>query len=274
MHVTQHIPRISSAAHPKNRYSRFSSCINRGVEQRNVFLDAEDFDTFLSMLCEACLEFGVKVHAYALMSNHHHLLIETSNENLSMFMRRLNSIYAIYFNRKYTRSGHLWQGRFKSRYVADEHYLYTLIRYIEYNPLKAGLIEKIGTYPYSSAYFFLDHHPNVIPCIGDSVMSNDFATVEARMAFFQSGIDERILDKMQKSSKLVVMNEKPKTDNLEQLKKLFKRSDTKPQRNVKILEAYQAGISQHKIATFLQLSQPTVNAIIKREKRKGDDTDN
>lgn len=79
---------------------------------------------------------------------------------------------------------------------------------------------------------------------------------------------------MQKASKMVVMNDKPKTDDLEKLKKLFKKSDTKPQRNAKILEAYQTGISQHKIAAFLQLSQPTVNAIIKREERKGNDTIN
>lgn len=261
------MPRI-----PRIEIAGFHHIVNRGVEQRNVFLDKEDFNTFLSLLCDACMEFGVKVHAYALMSNHYHLLIETAKENLSRFMRRLNSAYAIYFNKKYKRNGHLWQGRFKSRYVTDEGYLYTLIRYIEYNPLKAGLAEKMGVYPYSSAYFFLDEHPNLIPCIGDSVMLKDFTTVEARRGFFQSGIDERILDEMQKAAKLVVMNDKPKTDDLEQLKKLFSKRDTKPQRNAKILEAYQAGISQHKIAAFLQLSQPTVNGIIKREKRKGNST--
>jgi len=131
---------------PRIEMAGFHHVINRGVEQRDVYLCEEDFDTFLSTLCEACRAFGIKVHAYALMSNHYHLLVETAKENLSMFMRRLNASYAIYFNRKYKRSGHLWQGRFTSRYVTDERYLYTLIRYVESNPFKAGLIKEVGTY--------------------------------------------------------------------------------------------------------------------------------
>ena len=254
---------------PRIEMPGFHHVINRGVEQRDVFLDEEDFDTFLSTLCEACREYNVKVHAYALMSNHYHLLIETAKENLSMFMRRLNSAYAIYFNKKYRRSGHLWQGRFKSRYVTDTSYLYTLIRYIEYNPLKANLVKEMGTYPYSSAYAFLNDGVYTVTCLQHSMMFKEFPTIEERKAFFQSGIDEHILDEIQKASKLVVMNDKPKNDDLKRLKKLFKKStEDKQRRNAKILEAYQEGISQHKIAAFLQLSQPTVSAIIKREKEK------
>ena len=256
---------------PRIEMVGYHHVINRGVEQRKVFLDEEDFGTFADLLCEACREYGVKVHSYALMSNHYHLLIETERENLSLFMRRVNAAYAIYFNKKYKRSGHLWQGRFKSWYVADERYLYTLIRYIEYNPLKAGLVKKTGMYPYSSAQYFLGNHPNptALSCVRESVMLTSFSTDEERREFFQSGIDERILDEMQKASTLVIMNEKPKVDDEKRLQGFFKHAETKPQRNVKILEAYNAGISQHKIASFLQLSQPTVNAIIKREKKKG-----
>lgn len=244
--------------------------INRGVEQRNVFLDEEDFGTFTDLLCEACKEYGVKVHSYALMTNHYHSLIETSRENLSLFMRRLNAVYAIYFNKKYKRSGHLWQGRFKSWYVTDESYLYTLIRYVEYNPLKAGLIKKTGMYPYSSAQYFLGNNSGpVLSCVQESVMLKSFSTDEERREFFQSGIDERILDEIQKASTLVIMNEKPKTDDRRRLEGFFRHAESKPQRNVKILEAYNAGVSQHKIASFLEVSQPTVNAIIKREKKKG-----
>lgn len=89
------------------------------------------------------------------MSNHYHLLIEIEDENLSKFMRQINSNYAIYFNKKYKRVGHLWQGRFKSWYVTDEAYLYTLILYIEQNPLKAHMVKSVEEYPYSSAHLFL-----------------------------------------------------------------------------------------------------------------------
>ena len=98
------------------------------------------------------------------MSNHYHLLIEIAQDeipqargkNLSKFMRQFNSDYAVYFNKKYKRSGHLWQGRFKSWYVTDEAYLYTLILYIEQNPLKANMVKTVEEYPYSSAHHFLD----------------------------------------------------------------------------------------------------------------------
>jgi REP element-mobilizing transposase RayT len=247
----------------------FHHVINRGVEKRNVFLNEEDFDTFLDLLCKTCLEYGVNVHSYALMSNHYHLLVETSKENLSMYMRRLNAAYAIYFNKKYKRSGHLWQGRFKSWFVTDDSYLYTLIRYIEYNPLKARLIKKTGEYPYSSAQYFVGTPRKRMPsCLKASIMLEDLASDEERREFFQSGIDERVLDEMQKASALVVMNEKPKTDDRQRLQQLFKKADTKPQRNARILEAYESGISQHKIASFLGLSQPTVHGIIKREKKQ------
>ncbi|RXJ98907.1 hypothetical protein CRV02_12715 [Arcobacter sp. CECT 8989] len=69
-------------------------------------------------------------------------------------MRYLNATYAIYFNKKYKRSEHLWQGRFKSWYVANEAYLYILMRDIEQNPLKAKMVDKIEYYPYSSSYYF------------------------------------------------------------------------------------------------------------------------
>ena len=69
------------------------------------------------------------------MDNHYHLLLETRQENLSLIMRQINSYYAIYFNKKEGRVGHLWQGRFRSWYVLNEEYLYFLLRYIEHNPI-------------------------------------------------------------------------------------------------------------------------------------------
>jgi len=260
---------------PRIEMPGFHHVLNRGVEQIKVFLEEKDFTAFMELLCKACREYGVSVHSYALMSNHYHLLIETSRENLSLFMRRLNATYAIYFNKRYKRSGHLWQGRFKSWFVTDEGYLYTLIRYIEYNPLKAELVKKTGEYPYSSAQYFVGQPQKPMPtCLKDSVMLEDFASDAERREFFRSGIDETVLDEVKKASALVVINEKPKTDDRKRLEKLFGKTGTKAQRNEKILEAWESGISQHKISAFLNLSQPTVNGIIRRVegKRKGKST--
>lgn len=256
---------------PRIELIGYHHVLNRGVEKRQVFLNDEDFKTFLELLCGACQIYGVTLHSYALMDNHYHLLIETSQENLSMFMRRVNADYAMHFNKRYNRSGHLWQGRFKSWYVADESYLYTLIRYIEYNPLKAGVIKKMGDYAYSSCRYFLGKDNKPPSCLKKSIMLEAFESDESRWEFFQSGIDERVLDEIQKGSALVVMSEKPKHDDAQALREIFEEDMEKETRNKKVLLAYDAGISQHKIAAFLELSQPTINAIIKRERKKSDD---
>lgn len=119
------------ARRPRIEIAGYYHVINRGVEQRVVFYDKDDFECFIKLLTKGCEKFNIVLHNYCLMSNHYHLLIEIQDEILSKFMRYLNSNYAVYFNKKYTRSGHLWQGRFKSWYVANEAYLYILMRYIE-----------------------------------------------------------------------------------------------------------------------------------------------
>ncbi len=128
---------------PRIEIPGFYHIINRGVEQRAVFKENGDYEYFLEQLSNLSKNFNIAIHNYCLMNNHYHLLIETREENLSKFMRQLNGIYAIYFNKKYKRSGHLWQGRFKSWYVTDEAYLYTIILYIEQNPLKAKIVKNL-----------------------------------------------------------------------------------------------------------------------------------
>ena len=90
-------------------------------------------------------------------------------------MRALNARYASYFNRKYKRIGHLWQGRFKSWYICNDAYLYTLIKYIEYNPLKANMVKKLGDYPYSSYNAYINKD-EPLTCMKESLMFKDFVT--------------------------------------------------------------------------------------------------
>ncbi len=241
--------------------------VNRGVEQRNVFMEDEDFRTFLEMLCTACKLYGVSVHGYVLMSNHYHLLIETTQENLSKYMKHLNASYAIWFNRKYNRSGHLWQGRFKSWYVTDESYLYTLIGYIENNPVKAGMVKKPGEYPYSAYQSFMEK-VRPIPCLKDSFVFSDFKDKADREAFLQSTVDERILDEIKKASNLVVTSVRTDTLTPEKLQKRFENVKDSEERNRKIMEAYNEGYSQHAIARCLGFSQPYIHKILKKEREK------
>lgn len=108
----------------------------RGNEQQKIFRDARDREEFISLLTRSADIFAVRVLAYALMPNHFHLLICTPQGNLSEFMRHFNISYTGAFNRKYKRSGHLYQGRYKSFLIDKENYLLEVSRYIHLNPLR------------------------------------------------------------------------------------------------------------------------------------------
>jgi REP element-mobilizing transposase RayT len=125
--------------------------LNRGVEKRNIFLDDGDCLKFLSLIESFTGLYCLELLAHCLMSNHYHLLVKTSKENISYIMQNLNHSYTLYFNRKYNRVGTLWQGRFTSRYVYDEKYLLVLMKYIEQNPIRAGICTRVGDYPWASA---------------------------------------------------------------------------------------------------------------------------
>lgn len=124
----------------------FYHVLNRGVAKTNIYLCDDDFMRFLDIVQEASEEFGFEIYSFALMTNHYHLLMEMKKPNLSAALQNINSRYSIYFNNKYKRVGPLWQGRFKSWYVYDESYLKSLVRYIEFNPIKANMTQNIGEY--------------------------------------------------------------------------------------------------------------------------------
>lgn len=128
----------------------FYHVLSRGNERKQIFKDDEDRFRFLDLLGEAAARWALSVHAYALMSNHYHILLETKAGRLSQPMRHLNGIYTQFFNRKHNRCGHLFQGRFKALLVDKESYLLTLSRYIHQNPLKAGMVKQALDYPWSS----------------------------------------------------------------------------------------------------------------------------
>ena len=122
----------------------------RGNAQNAVFLDDRDRETFLTCLSEVVLRLGWLCHAYCLMDNHYHLLIETPDGNLSQGMRQLNGVYTQRFNRRHQRVGHLFQGRYKAILVERDSYLLELCRYVVLNPIRARMVKHIERYPWSS----------------------------------------------------------------------------------------------------------------------------
>lgn len=122
----------------------------RGNERKEVFRDDIDRQRFIALLAHEVKQLRWRLHAYCLMGNHYHLLVETPEPNLARGMRRINSAYSQRFNRRHDRVGHLFQGRYHSILVHKESYLLELSRYIVLNPVRAGMVARAHHWPWSS----------------------------------------------------------------------------------------------------------------------------
>jgi len=122
----------------------------RGNAQEAIYREDEDREQFLSLLEKACNRNEWYCHAYCLMSNHYHLLIETNTPSLSKGMKYLNGTYTQYINRQHKRVGHVYQGRYKAIIVQKESYLLELARYIVLNPVRARMVRAAKDWPWSS----------------------------------------------------------------------------------------------------------------------------
>ena len=124
--------------------------VARGNRRENIYESNTDRHGFVSILANVCETYNWVCHAYCLMNNHYHLLVETPEANLSKGMRQLNGVYAQQFNRRNHRCGHLFQGRYKSILVDKESYLLELTRYIVLNPVRAKMVQSAHQWPWSS----------------------------------------------------------------------------------------------------------------------------
>jgi REP element-mobilizing transposase RayT len=122
----------------------------RGNGSNKIFSDDQDREIFLSILGTVVTRYNWLCHAYCLMDNHYHLMIETPDANLSIGMRQMNGMYTQRYNRRHDNSGHIFQGRFKAILVQKENYLRELCRYVVLNPVRVGLAEKPEAWEWSS----------------------------------------------------------------------------------------------------------------------------
>lgn len=125
--------------------------ITRGIRREKVFLEDKDFSRYLHNLWRYKNRFSAKVHAYCLMSNHVHLLIEPADPaDLKRIMHGIDLSYSSYFNYKYKRSGHLWQNRYKSFIVQNDEDLVNVVSYIEFNPVRTNICTRAEDYLWCS----------------------------------------------------------------------------------------------------------------------------
>jgi putative transposase len=125
--------------------------VQRGVDRQAVFFQPDDYHRYLHSLGKAADKYDCKIHAYVLMTNHTHLLVTPgSKRSIPLIMQAMGRGYVQMLNKKYNRTGTLWEGRYKASLVQDERYLLACHKYIELNPVRAGLVAKPGDYPHSS----------------------------------------------------------------------------------------------------------------------------
>jgi len=133
----------------------------RGINKQNIFEDDADRYKFLEILKYFKGICKYELYSYCLMSNHIHILLEELDDTVSVAIKRISSSYVMWYNKKYDRSGHLFQERFKSEPVNDDGYFIRVLRYIHQNPTKAGMTNNILEYRWTSHYEYMSK-PSII----------------------------------------------------------------------------------------------------------------
>jgi putative transposase len=169
--------------------------ISRGNERRPIVTDDADRRRRLDWLQRTVETYAWKLHAFALMSNHEHLFLETPEPNLSAGMQYLNGSYTGYFNRRFGRAGHLFQGRFKAHLIDEQGYFQAVSRYIHLNPVRAGIVSHPREYAWSSYAGYVQAAKALNWVTYDRVLfdleSASLAECRRRYArYVESGIDE------------------------------------------------------------------------------------
>lgn len=135
----------------------FYHITSRGDDRKKIFLSDFDFEKFLEYVEVAKDKYNFHFYAYCLMSNHYHLFLETIHPNLSKIMQYINTAYTVYYNKKRNKTGHLFQGRYKSIMVDEDSYFLELTRYIHLNPVRAKIVELPQNYKWSSYNGYIKH---------------------------------------------------------------------------------------------------------------------
>jgi len=172
--------------------------MNRGRRHEDIFYADEDRLTFISLLGEISDKYQVQIHAYCLMDNHYHLLLNTPYPNLQKAMRHLGGVYTQRFNRSHKKEGSLFKGRYKSKLIQSETYLTQVSRYIHLNPVNAKMVNIPEEYEWSSYPSFLDITKKADWLLCDDTLSyfgdnTDSSTIKRYQNYINQGVDNEFL---------------------------------------------------------------------------------
>jgi len=259
---------------------------SRGNARQAIFLDEKDFADFLRILSSVLKRYHFLLHAYCLMNNHYHLLMETPYANLSKGMRQLNGLYTQRFNKRHQRVGHLLQGRYQAILVDKENYLLTLCRYIVLNPVRAKIVKDPQDWRWSS-YQATTGYKKIPGLFTDWILSQ-FGEEKKKasrqyQAFVASGIktesplkeikgqlflgQENFIDKikhlMSGKENLKEITKKQRYVTRPPLNEIFEPKDKKSKYQAMYETHQQYGYTLKDIAEYLGVHYTTVSKVIK-----------
>jgi len=258
---------------------------SRGDGRDDIYLNDHDRRYFLEVLSSVYERFNWVVHAYCLMSNHYHLLIETPDANLSQGMRQLNGVYTQLFNRHHSRVGHVFQGRYKAILVEKESYLLELSRYIVLNPVRAQMVRTAKEWPWSSyratAGFKKPESWLMVDWLLSSFSARKSLAIKRYREFVAAGRNqpapweelrnqiylgsEEFVDEMQVNIKTDAdLSEIPSSQKRQVAKALSYYEKNHSRRNDAIINAYESGgYSMKEIGEHFEIHYSRVSRIIK-----------
>lgn len=180
----------------------------RGNEKRDIFADDEDKYKFIDVLRLKKAEKKFELYSYCLMSNHVHLLINEKDSSIGDIMKCINVSYAMYFNRKYNRVGHLFQDRFRSEVVENDSYMLSAARYIHNNPVLAGVSDSPGNYKWSSYREYIgsrnNHKVTDVKLLLEILSINPEKAIKEFINWTSLLTEERFLDVEEKENKKIM----------------------------------------------------------------------
>ena len=262
---------------------------SRGNERKAIYLEDSDFEIFLNLLNTVCSRYNWVIHAYCLMDNHYHLLVETPDANLSKGMRQLNGVFTQSINRKHGRVGHLFQGRYKAILVDKDAYLLELCRYIVLNPVRAKMVDTPDEWLWSSWHCMVGKQASPNWLATDALLNyfdkERSVAIAEYIHFVGEGVNKTIWDDLQHQiylgddvfvEKYQILNELLEGDVSEvpfkqrslsplTLKSYHEQSDT---RDEAIIKAYQSGgYTMKEIGDHFKIHYSLVSRIISADKK-------
>ena len=265
---------------------------SRGNARKSIFKDEEDRKTFLRLLDRVNQRYRWLCHAYCLMDNHYHLVIETPEGNLTKGMRQLNGVYTQAFNRQHGRVGHLFQGRYKAILVERESYLLEVCRYVVLNPVRAKTVGKPEAWRWSS-YRGTGGLEKPQACLTTDWILGQFATARTEAErryreFVREGVEmpsiwnhvkgqsllgadgfvEKLGRYLKKYERVREIPRSQRYAHRPKLDELFKENvrEDKRRRDGTIIEAVEAhGYSQKEVADYLKMHYSTISRLVNRK---------